>query len=85
VLELEDADVNTLIGQPAGTALPSDKTKWQLVIETLNQELAGIPFAAGPCDGVATAVETANFVVVEAAAPPAPGRDAAAGRLIPGT
>jgi hypothetical protein len=87
VLELEDADVNTLIGQPAGTALPSDKTKWQLVIETLNQELAGIPFAAGPCDRVATAVETANFVVVEpAAAPPAPGGGMRRfrGRLIPG-
>ncbi|HPA82387.1 MAG TPA: hypothetical protein PLS95_16325 [Thermoanaerobaculales bacterium] len=87
VLELDDADVNALIGQPAATPLPSDTTKWQLVIETLNQELAGIPFAAGPCDGVATTVETANFVVVEPAdAPPAPvgGMRRFRGRLIPG-
>jgi hypothetical protein len=86
VLELDDAQINALIGQPAGTPLPSDTTRWQLVMETLNQELAGIPFAAGPCDGVATTVETANFVVVEpAAAPPAPGGGMRrfGGRLIP--
>ena len=87
VLELSDAQINTLIGQPAGTQLPSDKTRWQVVIETLNQELSGIPFAAGPCDGVATTVETANFHVVEpAAAPPTPGGGMrrAGGRLRPG-
>jgi hypothetical protein len=87
VLELSDAQVNTLIGQPAGTPLPPDKTRWQVVIETLNQELTGIPFAAGPCDGVATTVETANFHVVEpAAAPPTPGGGMRrfGGRLRPG-
>lgn len=88
VLELSDAQINTLIGQPAGTPLPPDKTRWQVVIETLNQELSGIPFAAGPCDGVATTVETANFHVVEpAAAPPTPGGGMRrfSGRLRPGT
>jgi hypothetical protein len=74
VLYLDDDEINTLIGRPAGTALPSDMTRWQLVIETLNQELAAIPFADGPCSGAATTVETANFLVVEpAAAPPTPG------------
>ena len=87
VLELSDAQINTLIGEPAGTPLPSDRTRWQLVMDTLNQELAGIPFAAGPCSGVATTVETANFIVVEpAAAPPTPGGGMRriSGRLIPG-
>jgi hypothetical protein len=87
VLDLGDDQVNTLIGRPAGTPLPSDRTRWQLVIETLNQELAAIPFADGPCNGAATTVETANFVVVEpATGPPAPGgaMRRIGGRLIPG-
>lgn len=87
VLELGDDEVNALIGRPAGTALPSDMTRWQLVIETLNQELAAIPFADGPCNGAATTVETANFLVVEpASAPPALGGAIrrVGGRLRPG-
>lgn len=87
VLDLGDDQINTLIGQPAGTPLPPDKTRWQVVIETLNQELSGIPFAAGPCAGVATTVETANFHVVEpATGPPAPGgaMRRIGGRLRPG-
>lgn len=39
VLHLTDAQVNTLIGQSPGTSLPASKTKWQIVIEKLNQEL----------------------------------------------
>lgn len=88
VLELGDDEINTLIGRPAGTALPSEMTRWQLVIETLNQELAAIPFADGPCNGAATTVETANFLVVEpASAPPVVGgaMRRIGGRLIPGT
>ncbi len=87
VLDLDDDEINTLIGRPAGTALPSDMTRWQLVIETLNQELTAIPFAEGPCNGAATTVETANFLVVEpASAPPAPGgaMRRIGGRLRPG-
>ena len=86
-LELGDDEINALIGRPAGTALPSDMTRWQLVIETLNQELAAIPFADGPCNGAATNVETANFLVVEpASAPPALGGviRRVGGRLRPG-
>jgi hypothetical protein len=70
VLGLDDGEVNALIGEPAGSDLPTDKTRWQIVIEKLNQELAGIPFAAGPCDGPSSVVETANWVVVQPATPP---------------
>ena len=66
--------VNALIGQPPGTPLATGKTKWQIVLETLDNELALIPIAYGPwTDGQdpATAVmTTANFEVVEPAAIP---------------
>lgn len=70
VLDLDDDAINSLIGEPAGTPLAEDKTRWQIVIEALNAELAGIPFAAGPCAGVASEVETSNWVVVEGAEGP---------------
>lgn len=64
-LNLTDDQVNTMIGEPIGTPIPQGKTKWQVVMETLNQELEDIPFAYGPWqDGQnpATAqITTANF------------------------
>ncbi len=70
VLELSDDDINDLIGRPHGTTLPSTKTRWQLVIETLNADLETIPFAYGLCDEASSSVTTSNFVVVEPASPP---------------
>lgn len=75
VLHLTDDQVNALIGQPPGTPLPASKTKWQIVTETLNQELEQIPFAYGPWtqgQNPATAtIDVANFEVVEPAVIPA--------------
>ncbi len=72
VLDLDDDEVNALIGEPEGTPLPAGKTKWQAVMEVLNRDLASIPFAHGDCDGTSSAVATTNFDVVEpATAPPA--------------
>jgi hypothetical protein len=70
VLDLDDDAINDLIGQPQGTPLPDDRTRWQLVMETLNSELEGLPFAHGTCDGAGSTVTTANFEVVEPAAGP---------------
>jgi hypothetical protein len=71
VLDLADAEVNGLIGQPSDNPLPANKTKWQVVMETLNQDLWEMPFACGPwTEGqiAATAmITTANFEVVEPA------------------
>ena len=71
VLDLTDAEVNGLIGQPSGNPLPANKTKWQIVMETLNKDLWEMPIACGPwTEGQppATAiVTTANFEVVEPA------------------
>jgi hypothetical protein len=66
-LDLGEDQVNALIGSPSGTPLPPDRTKWQVVIERLNQDLEGIPFAYGTCDGAQSTVTTANFEVVEPA------------------
>jgi hypothetical protein len=71
-LELNDVEINLLIGRPGGTPLPTDRTKWQLVIETLAEELGEIPFAYGTCSGASSSVTTANFEVVDPAAGPAP-------------
>ena len=64
-LDLSDAEVQALIGQ---SSLPVGKTKWQIVIETLNLELEQIPFACGPWtdgqDPVTATITTANFEVV---------------------
>jgi hypothetical protein len=68
VLDLSDDQVNGLIGESPGTPLPPGKTRWQVVIEKLNEELEQIPFAYGPWteDQVpATAtITSANFEVV---------------------
>ncbi len=74
VLDLTDAKVNGLIGQPSGTPLPANKTKWQIVMEALNEDLWEMPIACGPwTEGqiAATAmITTANFEVVEPATIP---------------
>ena len=71
VLHLTDDQVNTLIGQSSGTPLPASKTKWQTVIEKLNEELEQIPFAYGPWtegqDPATATITTSNFEVVEPA------------------
>ncbi len=72
VLHLTDDEVNTLIGEPAGTPLPAGKTKWEVVIETLNDEVVVIPLAYGPevQDPATAQITTANFEVVEPATEP---------------
>ena len=71
VLHLSDDEVNALIGEQAGTPLPADMTKWQIVIEALGDDLDLIPFAVSPGDiepNPETAeIEIANFDVVEPA------------------
>jgi hypothetical protein len=66
-LDLTDDQVNELIGLPPGTPLPPDKTKWQLVMEKLNEELEQIPFAYGPesSDPAQATITSANFEVVD--------------------
>jgi len=73
VLHLTDGEVNALIGESPGTPLPAGKTKWQIVMETLNDELITIPFAYGtlPANPATAQVITANFDVVEPATRPA--------------
>ena len=77
VLHLSDAEVNALIGQPADSSLPPDKTRWQVVIEQLNIDLAQMPIAYGPWsegqDPATAEIITANFEVVEPASGAAPG------------
>ncbi|HSR32659.1 MAG TPA: endo alpha-1,4 polygalactosaminidase, partial [Anaerolineae bacterium] len=73
-LHLADDEVNALIGEPLDTPLPPDKTRWQIVIEKLNEELEVIPFAYGPWtegqDPATATIETANFEVVAPATRP---------------
>lgn len=65
-LALTDDEVNALIGQPPGTAIPPGSTKWQLLMETLNDDLWNnpIPIAYGNCSGAASTVTTPNFEVI---------------------
>ena len=74
VLHLSDDEVNALIGQPPGTPLPEDKTKWEIVLEPLGYDLELIPFAISPGDEEpdpeTAMIEAANFEVVEPAAIP---------------
>lgn len=71
VLHLSDDEINALIGQPPGTPLPPDMTKWEIVLATLGNELEQIPFAVSPGDDEpnpkTAQVEAANFEVVEPA------------------
>ena len=78
-LELNDVEINLLIGRPGGTPLPTDRTRWQLVIETLADELAEIAFAYGNCSGASSSVTTANFDVID------PVRRSSRGVYPPGT
>ncbi len=74
VLHLTDDQVNALIGQPSGTPLTAGKTKWQIVLEKLNEELEQLPFAYGPWqasqDPATATIDTANFEVVAPATHP---------------
>ncbi len=71
VLNLSDDRVNALIGQAPGTPLVGGKTKWQIVIDKLNETLETIPFAYGPWpadqDPATATITVANFEVVEPA------------------
>ncbi|HRR84013.1 MAG TPA: hypothetical protein P5316_03300, partial [Phycisphaerae bacterium] len=72
-LDMTDDEVNDLISQPTGTPLPTGKTRWQVVIEKLNEELELIPVAwsANPNQSAATATfDVANIEVVENATVP---------------
>ncbi len=73
-LHLTDAEVNVLLGRPPDAPLPAGKTKWQLLIEKLNEDLEQIPFAYGPWtegqDPATAQITVANFEVVEPAIPP---------------
>jgi len=78
-LRLTESEVNTLIGRPAGTSLPADKTRWQLVMEALNEDLERIPLASGPWqefgpgrrDPATAMFILSNFDVIEPARAPA--------------
>jgi hypothetical protein len=65
-LNLSNDQVNVLIGEPVGTPLPAEKTKWQLVIEAVNDDLWNhpIPIAYGSCAGASSSIITMNFEVV---------------------
>jgi hypothetical protein len=71
-LHLSDEEVNALIGEPPGVPLPAGKTKWEVVIEILNDEVVAIPLAYGPDvqDPATAEITTANFEVVEPATEP---------------
>lgn len=74
VLHLNDDEINALIGERSGTPLPSNMTKWEIVLETLGNDLERIPFAVSlgdeKPDPETAQVETANFEVVEPARMP---------------
>jgi hypothetical protein len=76
VLDLDDNGVNTLIGQPAGTALPAGKTRWQIVMEKIESDLdmQGVPIAYGPWedgqDPSTATVDIYNFDIVSSPARP---------------
>jgi hypothetical protein len=71
VLHLSNEEVNALIGKPPGTTLPEGLTKWQIVMETLGNDLELIPLAISPGDDEpnprTAEIEVANFEVVEPA------------------
>ncbi|MEE8391300.1 MAG: hypothetical protein V3S14_10975, partial [Anaerolineae bacterium] len=71
VLDLTDDEINGLIDQSPGTPLPANKTRWQILMETLNEDLLEMPFACGPWtegqDPATATITTANFEVIEPA------------------
>jgi hypothetical protein len=78
-LDLPDEEVNDLIGQPPDTPLDPCRTKWQIVIEKLREDLDLIPLASGHwwdygpggSDPATATYRVANFEVVENATEPA--------------
>jgi hypothetical protein len=77
-LAVSDEGVNELIGAPAGTPLPADRTRWQVVMESLAEDLEFLPLAAGPWedfgpdgrDPTTATFSVSNFEVVEPALGP---------------
>lgn len=73
VLHLPDDETNVLIGQPPSTPLQEGKTKWEIVFETLGNDLERIPFAVSPGDEEpdpeTAMIEAANFEVAGPATP----------------
>lgn len=75
-LNVSDDQINALIGKPAGTALATGKTRWQVVMDKLTEdnELGRIPIAYGPwTEGQAPStatITTANFEVIAPATKP---------------
>ncbi len=71
--DLSDEEVKILIGQP-DEELPEGKSKWQIVMETLDKELEQIPLAYGSWeedqDPATATVKISNFEVVEPALEP---------------
>lgn len=65
-LDLSNDEIKKLITK---SKLPTNKTKWQVVIETLNNELENVPLAYGQFEDGADAsvaeIESANFEVIE--------------------
>ncbi len=74
-LNLPDAEVIRLVGRPPGTPLPEGRTRWQFLLEILNEELAAIPLAYGPPadDPRAAMITASNFEVLEPATVPHAG------------
>ncbi len=66
-LNLSDDMVNELAGNPPGTAMPAGKTKWQVIMEALDNNLSSIPVAAGYAP---SSMGTTNFEVVSPAVAP---------------
>lgn len=72
-LNMTLAEVNQLVGNAADTALPSGKTQWQVVIETLNLDLEDVPvaYSSQVNQSASTATfEVSNFEVVASATEP---------------
>ncbi len=75
LLDVTDDRVNELIGAAEGSALAADKTRWQIVMETvaLDLDVMPIPIAAGPWeddeDPALAQVDHYNFELVDQANP----------------
>jgi len=74
-LDLTDQQVNELIGADIHAALPTHKTKWQIVIDKLNEQLSWqVGGGAGHAISFATTLDDgtiqSNFEVIEDATPP---------------
>ncbi len=71
LLHLSDDEVNALIGEPPGTPFPEGMTKWEVVMEKLNEEIALIPLAMSPGDEEpdpeTAEIDVANFEAIEPA------------------